>query len=78
VLAVVEDDGKGFATDSDPAPTTGGFGLFYLRERLGLAGGRLEIGHAKGGGARVTLTLPVAPPHPTPGGNHDPAHPARG
>jgi len=78
VLAVVEDDGKGFAAGSPPAPTTGGFGLFYLRERLGLAGGRLEIGHAKGGGARVTLTLPVAPPNPAPGGNHDPAHPARG
>ncbi len=78
VRAVVEDDGKGFAPASTPVPAAGGFGLFFLQERLGFTGGRLEIGRAKGGGARVVLTLPVAQPAPAPGGNDDAAHPARG
>lgn len=67
----VQDHGSGF----DPAQITsrgralaGGFGLFSIRERLGLLGGELEIESAPGQGTRITLTAPVrekaAPPSP--------------
>lgn len=39
VRLVVADDGSGF----DPSAPTGGFGLAGMRERLALAGGRLEV-----------------------------------
>ena len=57
----VEDDGVGFAADelwSDPKAMTG-FGLFSVRERLESLGGRLEIDSRTGGGARVTLAVPL-------------------
>ncbi|HSB78844.1 MAG TPA: PAS domain S-box protein [Candidatus Methylomirabilis sp.] len=39
--------------------TAGGFGLFSLRERLELLGGRLEIESAPGKGSRFTLLAPM-------------------
>jgi PAS domain S-box-containing protein len=42
-------------------PTTGGFGLFSIRERLGYLGGWMTIDAAPGRGSRFTL---VAPSHP--------------
>ncbi len=54
----VADDGRGF----DPAslkPGTGGFGLFHLRERIGLLGGSLSIDSAPGQGCRVQFKLPM-------------------
>ncbi len=57
----VSDEGVGF----DPAQqrvaggTSGGFGLFGIRERLELLGGSLEIESAPGKGSRFTLWLPV-------------------
>ena len=39
--------------------TEGGFGLFAIRERLELLGGRLEIASAPGQGSRFTLWVPV-------------------
>jgi signal transduction histidine kinase/ActR/RegA family two-component response regulator len=61
---VVTDTGVGF----DPATATsagaggGGFGLFSIRERLDLVGGRLEIESAPGKGSRFTLTVPLGTP----------------
>ena len=64
VLIVVADSGVGF----DPATVTpvgvggGGFGLFSIRERLDLVGGRLEVESAPGEGSRFTLTVPLGAP----------------
>jgi signal transduction histidine kinase len=52
---VVEDDGRGF--DVGAAPQR--FGLVGMRERVMLAGGRLEIDSAPGEGTRLTATLPL-------------------
>jgi PAS domain S-box-containing protein len=56
---LVTDEGVGF----DPAnilagrPSTGGFGLFGIRERIHLMGGSMEIGSAKGKGASFRLSV---------------------
>lgn len=61
VRIVVCDDGVGF----DPAAvraregTTGGFGLFSVRERLDLLGGRLEVESAPSHGSRFTILAPL-------------------
>lgn len=58
---VVADSGAGF----DPAPLrtgssgAGGFGLFSIRQRLALLGGRLEIVSTPGQGSRFTLWAPL-------------------
>ena len=56
---IVSDNGVGF----DPTragPDDGNFGLFSIRERLNLIGGRFEIDSFPGKGARFTLTAPLA------------------
>jgi PAS domain S-box-containing protein len=64
----VSDMGVGF----DPtrlevtAGIPGGFGLFNIRERLELLGGRLEIQSASGRGTRVVIVAPLRQP-PLPG-----------
>ena len=64
VQIVVADNGVGF----DPATVTsagaggGGFGLFSIRERLKLVGGRLEVESAPGQGSRFTLTVALGVP----------------
>jgi signal transduction histidine kinase len=58
VRIVVSDEGIGF----DPAQTAdinGGSGLFRLRQRLELLGGRFEATSAPGQGSRFTLQWPV-------------------
>ncbi len=58
----VSDTGSGF----DPTAlrqaglSGGGFGLFSVRERLDLIGGRMEIDSAPGRGSRVMLTAPLS------------------
>jgi CheY-like chemotaxis protein/anti-sigma regulatory factor (Ser/Thr protein kinase) len=56
----VSDQGAGF--DPEQVNTTGesggGFGLFSIRERLGLIGGSLRIDSSKGRGTRFTLRVP--------------------
>ena len=55
----VEDDGVGF----DPTALNAGphdhFGLFGIRERAELLGGRLDIQSAPGRGTRVTISVPL-------------------
>jgi signal transduction histidine kinase len=63
-LAVI-DEGVGF----DPSILPGGdhFGLFAVRERLDLLGGRVEITSSPGRGSRFTLVAPLcAPSNPPP------------
>jgi two-component system CheB/CheR fusion protein len=60
----VADGGDGFDPDAlEPRPE-GGFGLFSVRERLQLFGGRLEMHSSPGEGARMTAIIPdiLAPP----------------
>lgn len=60
---VVADDGVGFNTADPPTSgSTSGFGLFSIRERLELIGGRLEVESAPGSGTRVTIEVPAPPP----------------
>lgn len=64
VVIAVKDQGRGFDTRQMTVrndPTTG-FGLFSIRERLALFGGRLEIQSAPECGATVTILFPL---HPT-------------
>ncbi|MER3425108.1 MAG: hypothetical protein C4293_19640, partial [Nitrospiraceae bacterium] len=57
---VVEDRGAGFEVPDRLAPTKeGGFGLFTIRERIDLLGGRLDICSVLNGGTRAVLTVPL-------------------
>ena len=49
---VVADDGHGFAPERE------GFGLLGMRERVQLAGGRLEVDSASDSGTRLAVTIP--------------------
>jgi PAS domain S-box-containing protein len=62
IRIVVSDEGGGF----DPAGlrvaggSAGGIGLFSMRERLHLLGGKVEIESTPGQGTRITLIAPAA------------------
>jgi CheY-like chemotaxis protein len=58
----VSDNGQGFDPATIPGfgDKGGGFGLFSIRERINLIGGRFEIDSSPGKGARFTLTVPLA------------------
>ena len=58
---VVSDEGVGFdpARLKSPDEDGGGFGLFSIRERIGLIGGVLEIESSPSKGSRFTLTVPT-------------------
>lgn len=55
---VIEDDGVGFDPDALPADR---FGLRGLNERVHLLGGALDMQSCPGSGARLHVTLPLAP-----------------
>jgi PAS domain S-box-containing protein len=57
----VEDDGVGFDISQVASQEykAGGFGLFSIRERLGLIGGRLDIESKPRHGTKVTLVAPI-------------------
>ena len=54
----VSDQGEGFSPDNPKRPGAGGLGLFGIRERLELIGGRMEIDSSPGQGSRITLIVP--------------------
>lgn len=58
VLAIVEDDGRGF--DLNQARERGRLGLLGMRERAECLGGRLEVESAIGRGTTIFLDIPVA------------------
>jgi PAS domain S-box-containing protein len=65
IVLQVDDDGRGFDHDLQLeemacGSSSGGFGLFNLRERLGQLGGKLHIDRSASGGVRVTITVPLA------------------
>lgn len=58
----VRDEGRGFDIEemwSKAAQSDGGFGLFSIRERLLLAGGRMEVLSRPGEGASFRLIIPA-------------------
>ena len=56
----VSDDGIGFnPTASTASETTGGFGLFSIRDRLRYIGGTLELDSNPGKGTRAAVLVPV-------------------
>ncbi|MGZ8436797.1 MAG: PAS domain-containing protein, partial [Candidatus Binatia bacterium] len=59
----VADDGQGFDVESLHGSGNGveKFGLFSIRERLELSGGKLEVTSQLGRGTRVRFTLPAPP-----------------
>jgi len=63
IQITVSDDGIGFDPSSLGAKgfRRGGFGLFSIRERLGLLGGTLQVQSAPGQGCRFTMRAPVSP-----------------
>lgn len=79
---VVADGGVGFDPSALDQRESTGWGLFSIRERLALLGGRLEIDSAPGRGARFRLLSPRGSAQSAAGGaaTHDagPPEPARG
>jgi len=61
IKVIVEDDGVGLgaAEQKRRLSTSGGFGLFSIRERLGHIGGTLEIRPGRKVGTRVTMVAPL-------------------
>jgi len=62
----VVDEGAGFDPSQLPAggSTSGGFGLFSVRERLDLMGGCLTIDSAPMQGTRCSILMPIGPTAP--------------
>ena len=56
----VADEGAGFDPAGIEASSTGGFGLFSIRERLTYLRGRMAIDAALGRGSRFVLTVPAS------------------
>ena len=59
VVAVVEDNGRGFDIQEALAPGAGHLGLFGMQERAALVGGRWEAESSSGKGATVFVEVPV-------------------
>ncbi|MEX0762452.1 MAG: response regulator [Dehalococcoidia bacterium] len=55
----VTDQGSGFTPSPHDMPADTGFGLFNIRERLDVLGGRLDLQSAPGSGARVVMLAPL-------------------
>jgi signal transduction histidine kinase len=56
----VTDDGRPRVPVAPPVPAgPGGHGQLHMRERVGVAGGRLDVGPVRGGGYRVRATFPL-------------------
>jgi PAS domain S-box-containing protein len=68
----IADDGRGFDLESLQASGNGveKFGLFSIRERLELSGGKLEVASQPGQGTRVRFTLPALPSEMAPTVTH--------
>jgi two-component system CheB/CheR fusion protein len=62
----VEDQGVGFEpTDNALQSTTGGFGLFSVREQISRLGGTVAVSSAPQQGTRVNLRVPLNLPSPS-------------
>lgn len=59
----IADDGRGFEVP-EGAPSSDGYGLFTMRDRLSLLHGTLAVESAPGAGTRVVATVPEPPAPP--------------
>ncbi|HSB88989.1 MAG TPA: GAF domain-containing protein [Anaerolineales bacterium] len=59
VVAVIEDNGRGFDTQEALAPGAVRLGLFGMQERAALVGGRWDIESSHGKGATIFVEVPV-------------------
>ncbi len=59
IASTVSDCGWGFHPTSAEAARNGGFGLFSVRERLGLFGGHMTINSAPDQGTTVIISAPI-------------------
>lgn len=62
VVAVIEDNGRGFDIQEALAPGAGHLGLFGMQERAALVGGQWEVESSSGKGATVFVEVPVWQP----------------
>ncbi len=65
IVITVQDDGSGFPPEADRAEAAmaaerASFGLEIMRDRARALGGRIAFENAPGGGARVSVRLPLA------------------
>jgi signal transduction histidine kinase len=62
VLAIIEDDGRGFDAEGSagPASSDGRLGLLGMKERLALVGGTLTVESAPGAGTTVIARIPLS------------------
>jgi len=61
VVAVIEDDGKGFSTEEWAAADGKHYGLRIMQQRAEMAGGSLEVESDPGRGTRIRVHLPCKP-----------------
>jgi two-component system sensor histidine kinase UhpB len=61
IVAVISDDGMGFAVAEELHTPGAAFGLFGMQERAEYLGGRVEISSSPGEGAVVRIQIPVGP-----------------
>ena len=59
VVAIVEDNGRGFDSTTAPAGDREGLGLIGIRERAELLGGTVEVESTPGGGTTVFARIPI-------------------
>jgi PAS domain S-box-containing protein len=55
----VSDDGQGMTSATDRGPSTGHFGISFMRERMAEVGGSLDVSSQPGEGTRVVLRVPI-------------------
>ncbi|MFW5968209.1 MAG: PAS domain-containing protein, partial [Persicimonas sp.] len=55
----IVDEGRGFDVEEARERDEAGFGIFSVRERLALFGGRLDIDSAPGHGTRISIYAPI-------------------
>lgn len=60
LVLVVEDAGRGFEHAGPRPDQHNGFGLYSIRERLRLVGGRVDIHSVPGQGTRIEMHVPLA------------------
>jgi PAS domain S-box-containing protein len=58
VLAVVEDDGRGFNYEETAVTPEGGLGLHGMKERVTLAGGTFDLESGAGAGTTLVIRIP--------------------
>ena len=58
VIAVIEDDGRGFSAQSTPTDSLG-LGLIGMQERVGLLSGRIQIESTEGSGTTLVVEVPL-------------------